>query len=458
MRTKNNKPRGLGMRETRITQASLFENYSEHEIGVQLKTLSSILDQHMEILSLIKSDLQDESVKNTGRNGLSVESVFRCLLLKQQLRISYKQLSFHLSDSMTYRAFTRLPFDLSPSKSCLQATIRRITPDTLEKVHILLSRAWLAKGSLSLEKLRVDSTVVKSNIAPPSDSQLLNDGVRVLSRHMAKSYSATGIKFRFTDKRKASKSLSFSIFNAKNTEKEALYPELLKLVHIVLAQTDRALIKIKGKASIDKKSQKWIDNVEHFKSLTLRVVDQTQRRVIDKEKVPPADKIVSLFEDHTDIIVKGFRDVQYGHKINVSSEKNGFISYLSIEDGNPADTSLFLPVLHSHKKHYGCLPESIVCDGGYASKKNVSDGTEMGIKRVVFHKRVGISYSSMGVKIKTFKKLRNFRAGIEGNISELKRAFGAGKAQWKGLEGFKAFVWSSVIGYNLVRMARQLSG
>ena len=134
------------------------------------------------------------------------------------------------------------------------------------------------------------------------------------------------------------------------------------------------------------------------------------------------------------------------------------ISYLSIENGNPADTSLFRPVLHSHKKHYGCLPESIVCDGGYASKKNVSDGTEMGVKRVVFHKRVGISYRSMGVKIKTFKKLRNFRAGIEGNISELKRSFGAGKAQWKGLDGFKAFVWSSVIGYNLVRMARQLSG
>ena len=155
---------------------------------------------------------------------MSVESVFRCLLLKQQLHISYKQLSFHLSDSMTYRAFTRLPLDLFPSKSCLQATIRRITPDTLEKVHILLSIAWLTKENISLEKLHVDSTVVKSNITPPSDSQLLNDGVRVLSRLMAKSYSATGIKYRFTDKRKASKSLSFSIFNAKKHGKRSTLP------------------------------------------------------------------------------------------------------------------------------------------------------------------------------------------------------------------------------------------
>ena len=446
------------MRKTRIAQASLFENYSEHEIGVQLKKLSLILDEHIDILPLIKNDLLNESVKNVGRNGLSVESVFRCMLLKQQFRMSYEQLSFHLSDSMTYRAFARLPCNLSPSRSCLQSTIRSIKPETLERIHIMLSANWLEKGDISLEKLRADSTVVKSHIAPPSDSQLLNDGVRVLSRHLAKSHSETGIKIRFTDKRKASKSLAFSIFNVKKSLKVVLYPDLLKLVRVVLKQTDRALSQVRVKGYISQKAQNWIDKVEHFKALTLKVVDQTQRRVINKEDVPSADKIVSLFEDHTDIIVKGFRDTQYGHKINLSSEKNGFITYLSIEDGNPADKVLFLPVLHAHQENYHCLPESIVCDGGYASKKNVSDGREMGVKRVVFHKRVGISYHSMGVKIKTFKKLRNFRAGVEGNISELKRAFGAGKAQWKGLDGFSAFVWSSVIGYNLVRMARQQSG
>ena len=122
------------------------------------------------------------------------------------------------------------------------------------------------------------------------------------------------------------------------------------------------------------------------------------------------------------------------------------------------DKDLFLPVLKMHAKNYSCLPKSVVCDGGYASKNNVSDGRSLGLKHVVFHKRVGISYQDMGVKIKTFKKLRNFRAGVEGNISELKRAFGAGKAKWKGYDGFKAFVWSSVLCYNLVRMARQQSG
>ena len=364
MQTKNNKPRGLGMRETRITQASLFENYSKHELGTRLKILSDILDRHTEILPLIQSDLQHESVSNVGRNGLSVESVFRCLLLKQQLRISYKQLSFHLSDSVTYRSFTRLPRNLSPSKSCLQSVIRQIKPETLEKIHIMTTAKWLDKGNIDFEKIRVDSTVVKSNIAPPLDSQLLNDGVRVLSRLLKKGHLETGVKFRFTDKRKASKSLSFAIFNAKKCMKEQLYPELLKLVSLVLSQADRALDQIKDQENLNKKAQRWIDHVEHFKALTMRVVDQTQRRVIKKESVPSADKIVSLFEDHTDVIVKGFRDIQYGHKINLSTEKNGFITYLSIEDGNPADKMLFIPVLQAHQKNYDRLPESIVCDGG----------------------------------------------------------------------------------------------
>jgi len=299
---------------------------------------------------------------------------------------------------------------------------------------------------------------VDSHITPPSDSQLLNDSVRVLSRHLAKCASQTGVKNRFTDKRKASKSLAFSIFNAKNAAKERLYPKLLILVRVVLKQVDRALEKVKTEAKATPKTQQWISDVEHFRALMLKIIDQTQRRVIDKEKVPSCEKIVSIFEDHTDIIIKGFRDVRYGHKVNLSTEKNGFITYFSIEQGNPADKELYLPVLEKHVENYNKLPKSAVCDGGYASKKNVQDGRSMGLTHAVFHKRVGISLLDMGVKRKTFKMLRNFRAGVEGNISELKRAFGLGKAKWKGHDGFKAFVWSSVLSYNLRKMARQQSG
>ena len=446
------------MRETRVAQASIFENYSKHELGSRLKTLSNILDQHPGILTLLTKDLIGESNSEVGRMGLSIDSIFRCLLLKQLLGISYEKLAFHLSDSMTFRTFARIPYDQSPSRSGLQSTIRKIEPETLEKVHQTLSKSWLQQNILSMDKLRIDSTVVASNIAPPSDSQLLNDGIRVLSRLQAKSKKKTGVKIRFTDYRKASKSLAFRIFNAKNTEKEALYPDLLKLARQVLKQIDRALQRVRAEISDPGQKKKWVRDAEHYKGLMLKVVDQTQRRVIHKESVHSSEKIVSLFEPHTDIIIKGFRDVQYGHKINISSEENGFITYLCIEKGNPADSSLFIPVLDYHQTVLNCLPGSAVADGGYASQLNVTEGRALGVKRVVFQKPVGLSYHAMGVKKKTFKCLSHFRAGIEGNISELKRVFGASKATWKGHDGFKAFVWSSVISYNLVRLARLQSG
>ena len=141
------------MRETRVAQASIFENYSEHEFGTRLRSLSNLLDKHPEILALIANDLVSQSATKVGRIGFSAESIFRCLLLKQQLRISYELLAFHLSDSMTYRTFARLPNHLTPSRSGLQSTIRSIKPETLEKVHEILSDNWLKEGILSMDPL-----------------------------------------------------------------------------------------------------------------------------------------------------------------------------------------------------------------------------------------------------------------------------------------------------------------
>lgn len=442
------------MRETRNAQASIFEHYSNHEYGIKLRKLSEVLDRHPEILSLVAADLIGTSVSAVGRIGLSAESVLRCLLLKQQRGFSYEQLAFHLSDSVTYRTFTRLPAHLSPSRSCLQSTIRSIKPETLRLAHQVLTRNLLDTGMASLDKLRIDSTVVASHIAPPSDSRLLNDGVRVISRLLAKSKTETSLNIRFIDKRKAAKSLAFRIFNAKKATKDELYPDLLKIARQVVKQADRGQQQVIEDAVVSVSCQKWLDTLAHYRDLTLRVIEQTERRIIQGERVPSADQIVSLFESHTDIIVKGFRDVQYGHKINLSSEVGGFIAALTIEEGNPRDSELFLPVLDYHRSVFGKLPRSVVADGGYASQANVTAGRAMGLKHVVFHKPVGVSLTAMGVKSKTFNALRHFRAGIEGNISELKRAFGATKAKWKGHDGFKAFVWASVQSYNLVRLAR----
>jgi len=221
-----------------------------------------------------------------------------------------------------------------------------------------------------------------------------------------------------------------------------------------LRQTRKAISKVSCDAADSKPAQRWRQEVEHYRALLLKVIDQTQRRVFDHQIVPVSEKIVSLFEPHSDIIVKHKRSVQYGHKVNLATQSDGFVTYVNIEDGNPADKILFLPVLEACQNNYGQPPTSMVADGGYASQTNVTQARASGVKRAVFNKRVGLGYHQMGVKKKTFRKLKHFRAGIEGNISELKRAFGLGKANWKGHDGFKAYVWSAVLSYNLIRMVR----
>jgi len=442
------------MRETRNAQASIFDFYAPHEHAQQLRKLSELLDEHPIILTLINRDFDRKELANTGACGLSLESILRCLLLKQILRVSYRQLAFHLSDSPSYRAFARLRYGDSPCKSALQSTVRRIRHETLNQINQQLMLHWIEEKTLSLDSLRIDSTVIDSNIAKPLDSQLLNDGVRVLSRMIASSHRKTGVKHRYKDQRKKSKSLSFQIFHAKKPVKDALYPKLLACVSITLKQLNTAIKKIRQETTKPYAAELWIKKAQHYRSLLLRVVDQTQRRVFQGEKVPASEKQVSLFEPHTDIIVKTNRDVQYGHKVNLATQGEGFVTYLNIENGNPSDKSLFLPVLDASQKDYGCVPAETVADGGYASGANVEQGREKGTDRTVFNKRCGLGYHQMGVKKKTFDKLRNFRAGIEGNISELKRALGMGKAMWKGYDGFAAYVWSSTLSYNLVRMIR----
>jgi len=180
------------MRETRTAQTSLFDVYSQHKFSGFLSELSQLLDAHPQLLTRLEEDLLSDAVQATGRKGMSVESIFRCMLLKQITGVSYEMLAFHLADSSSYRSFARLDRDCQPGKSALSGNIRRLSPQTLQGVFEMLGVAAFEQGQLDVTCLRVDSSVVKSNIAPPLDSQLLDDGIRVLSRLFVKSRDCTG--------------------------------------------------------------------------------------------------------------------------------------------------------------------------------------------------------------------------------------------------------------------------
>jgi len=198
----------------------------------------------------------------------------------------------------------------------------------------------------------------------------------------------------------------------------------------------------------------WRGQLRHYLPLIERVIAQAERRVLAGEAVPAGEKLVSLFEPHADIIVKGGRDVHYGHKLNLTTGRSGLILDVVIETGNPADSERFLPMLDRHIALYGSPPRQAAADGGYATRDNLDQAKARGVSDVAFHKKRGLAIEDMVKSRWVYRRLRNFRAGIEAGISCLKRAYGLTRSTWRGLAHFKAYVWSSVVAYNLTLLVR----
>jgi len=198
-----------------------------------------------------------------------------------------------------------------------------------------------------------------------------------------------------------------------------------------------------------------LDEIKHYTALSEQVYDQTYRRIIHDESVPARHKVVSIFEEHTDIIVKDRRDTHYGHKICLTGGPSNLILDCVVLEGNPADTELVEQMLDRQKQLYGRYPLKVALDGGFASKHNLIKAKERKIKDVCFAKKRGLHETDMCRSEYVYKKLRRFRAGIESGISWLKRSFGLTRCTWKGFDSFKCYVLASVVAANLLTMARK---
>lgn len=393
---------------------------------------------------------------NAGRSGLTAETILRCAIMMKTRQLTYEELEFALVDSLSCQTFARLDKSKAlPKKSALQSNISRISDVTWEVInHQILNdakQAHLEQGEI----LRIDSTVTDTDIHAPTDSSLLWDCVRTLIRLLEKAEQLTHKKLRWVKHKLGAKRKWHQIFNTRGQKKKVpLYKGLIRLTRNSLSYIENAE-KIMGQCPVDIMAYElWQSEVDHYKQLILKIIDQTERRVFQDEKVPATEKLYSIFEAHTDIIIKGGREIQYGHKLNLCSGKSGLILDVVIEQGNPCDTTRFLPMLERHHEHYGKVPRQCAADGGYACTENLEAAKRFGVKDVCFHKKKGIAIKDMAASDWIYRKLRNFRAGIEANISTLKRSWGLSRCNWKGLEHFNSYIWSSVVAYNLTLLAR----
>ena len=452
------------MRKKHQKQMPLMRNRIDHPRAKELEAISRILDENSIIYDWVWQDLsQSEADHGPGAQGMSAEQVLRAAIIKQMEEFSYEELAFHLLDSVCYRNFCRIGIaDKGFGKSALCRNIRAISERTLEAINRILVAYGQDRGIEKGKQSRIDCTVVCSNIHEPRDSSLLWDSVRVLTRMLGQVSERLGstVHICFSDHSKRAKRRMLEVMNAKNEHaRKRAYRDLLEVTHKTLGYAQQAVSVLetipRTEPGVVPAGRQEAERFKQVISLTHAVIDQTTRRVIHGESVPASEKIVSIFEPHTDIIVKDRRETFYGHKVCLSGGGSNLITDCLILKGNPADTELTDRMLDRHLNIYGHYPLKVALDGGFASKKNLGSAKGKGIKDVCFAKKRGLDEEQMCRSSWVYRRLRRFRAGIESGISWLKRCFGFGRCTWKSLPSFKRYVWAAIVSANLLTLARR---
>jgi IS5 family transposase len=444
------------MREKQCDQMPILIPSLDHPRAEELQRISDILDENPIISEMVWQDLTREvQTQGAGAHGMSAEQVLRAAIVKQTEDFSYEDLAFHILDSRCYRHFCRIGFAHEGfKKSALCAAIKAISPQTWKAINDILMAYAKDREMEKGQQSRVDSTVVSSNIHEPSDSTLLWDSVRVLTRLLTQAKECSeSLNITFSDHTKVAKRRMVAITHCNNANlRKRLYEDLLRVTHKVLNYSRTTISKIESSAFVP--LFLLAEDMKRLIPLVEQVIDQTTRRVLCGESVPAERKIVSLFEPHTDIIKKDRRDTLYGHKVCLSVGPSNLITDCLITKGNPADSTLMEQMLDRHDQIYGRYPLKVALDGGFASKKNLEWAKSRNIKDVCFAKKRGMAVERMCRSEYVYNRLRRFRAGIESAISWLKRCFGLDRCTWKSLASFHSYVWASVVSANLLTMAR----
>jgi len=445
------------MRKKSKKQMPLMPPEVDHPQAEELSAISRILDSNPIISDWVMQDLCPKKIKSkAGAKGMTAEQVIRAAIVKQTFEFSYQDLAFHLMDSVSLKRFCHMGIaDKGFKKSVLCKNIKRISPHTWEAVNQCLVHHAKDNGIEKGRQVRIDSTVVESNIHVPSDSTLLWDSVRVLTRLLAKAkdlFPRCGIVFQNHRRRAKRRMLAIQYAKRKKQRKQH-YRDLLKITRDTVGHAQNCIDILQHHHDVV--AMAVSEDLKYTVGLALGVIDQSEKRVLQGLSVPAAQKVVSIFEPHTDVIVKDRRDTFYGHKVCLTGGGSNLICDCVIEDGNPADSQLVEKMLNRHNEIYGQYPLKVAFDGGFASKANLQTAKSMKIKDVCFSKKRGLQVQDMCRSDWVYSRLRRFRAGIESGISWIKRCFGFARCSWKGLRSFKSYVWASIVSANLLVIARK---
>jgi transposase, IS5 family len=436
-----------------------------------LEAISGFLDDQRDVIERVRQDLvRGLKQPDSGRHGLTATQVLRSLVLMRLKNWDYRELRERIADGLTLRQFTDFYCAPVPKHDAFQRGFVRLTPRTLKAVNDLVVQAAVGLGLEDGAKLRVDTTVVQTDIHHPTDNTLLWDVVRVVTRLVRRLAKALGLQRikGFCDRTRSARRRMYEIqrmtTRQRHEQQTRTYRVLIDLAEEVVGNARAGLDKTRAMRGKDMFAEMAIEELHrqigHFCRLGDRVIDQARRRVLCDEQVATDEKIYSIFEPHTDLIKRGKvrAPVEFGHKVFLAESAQGLITQYEVLKGNPPDEMHVASSLQRHRQAFGQAPQLYGSDRGFFSEQNLASCKRAGVKVVCIPQRGGKKTGRREAYEKSvvFKTGQRFRAGIEGRISVLFRGRGMKRCLAEGHDRFELWVGAAVLANNLMRIAAML--
>jgi IS5 family transposase len=411
--------------------------------------------------------------RTRGRLGTPAEVVLRLLLLKHIRNWSYEVVEREVRANLVYRSFTRVGGGKVPDDTVMNKWALALGPEVIESIHKRVVAIAQEKKVVEGRRMRVDTTVVETNIHYPTDSSLLGDGVRVLTRAMKRITAIAGeagarlrdrsrsVKYRILEIGRAARSKG----GAGQERLQQGYRKLLETTSRVVGQAKRFAREIAEgvKSSRDVFQQAALEGLRKELDTMMprvrQVIEQARARVFGGNTHVP-EKIVSIFEPDTEVIRKGkaSQPTEFGKMVKIQEAENQIITSYEVYEKRPSDSALLIPAIESHEEQLGRVPHLVAGDAAFYSASNEKAAHDKGVKRVCVPNRNTTSAERKREQKKPwFRKGQKWRTGCEGRISVVKRRHGLNRCRDKGERGMRRWVGFGVIADNLINIGRALN-
>jgi IS5 family transposase len=404
--------------------------------------------------------------RRRGRLGTPAEVVIRMLMLKHLFDWSYDDLEREVRANLVYRMFTRIDAGEVPDAKTILKIARALGPEVIEQLHRQVIDVAKRAGVTHGRRFRIDTTVVETNVHYPTDSTLLQDGVRVLTRTMQRASTALGDpKGRVRNRlRSVMRRVLIIGYEARSPKTRAAlvrsYRTLMATTRAVLRDTATMVRRVgqrirTASPPVQSILQRAQDQLQAMRPLVQRVVDQTRARILGGDTHVP-DKVLSLFEQHTVTIRKGkiSKPNEFGSLVTIQEAEHQIVTAFEIHAARPADVTLWTPALDRHRAIFGRAPDLAAGDRGFSSARNEQAAVDRGVRRVVLPRTGPKSPARRAYeRQRWFRRGQRWRVGCEGRISVLKRRHGLRRCRYHGVDGMHRWVGFGVIADNLMNIA-----